>query len=347
MITVKEIAKMCDVSPSTVSNILNGKTNMSEETRLKVLKAVEETGYKPNYFAQGMRRTNNKTIGIIAEELIQFSTPLIVEAIMEYAESKGYRTFLINMSMYEKWKKAYNGNLGDEGLLKKNTAPAFAEAEAIRADGVIYVAAHGRILDCVPEDFDIPVVFAYGMSHNNKYKSVVIDDSNSAEAIVDYLVKRGHTRIGVIGGKPDNPHTLWRMDGYRDGLKKHSIPFDDGIVVYGDWERESGERCADILLDKGLDTIFCMNDLMAAGAYDSARKRGLIVGKDISVMGFDNREISEYLYPGLSTSEIMFEKIGTRCGELIIEEIENEEKRDEHIQPLRVMCEIIPRDSIV
>lgn len=348
MITVKEIAKMCDVSPSTVSNILNGKTNMTEETRNRVLKVVQETGYKPNYYAQGMRRTNNKTICIITEELCQsFSTPAIVESIMAHAESSGYRTFLINMSMYEKWKKAYNGELGDEHLLKENTAPAFLEAEAVRADGVIYVAAHGRILDCVPNDYDIPVVFGYGMSKDNVYKSVVIDDSNSSEEIIDYLISKGHKKIGVIGGKPDNFHTMWRMEGYKDSLKKNNIKFDKNIIEYGDWERESGEKAAEKLIAKGVKTIFCMNDLMAAGAYDCVRKKDLIVGKDISIFGFDNREMSEYLYPTLSTSEIMLEKIGIKCCELIIEEIENEDFRNTKKDPYRIMCEMIHRDSIV
>ena len=89
MITVKEIAKMCNVSPSTVSNILNGKSNMTEETKRRVLEVVEKTGYRPNFFAQGMRRQNNKCICIIAEELLQFSTPPIVEAIMDVCEQKG------------------------------------------------------------------------------------------------------------------------------------------------------------------------------------------------------------------------------------------------------------------
>lgn len=346
MITVKEIAKMCDVSPSTVSNILNGRNNMTEETRQKVLRVVEETGYKPNYFAQGMRRNNNRTICIIAEELCQFSTPMIVESIMAYAESKGYRTFLINMSMYEKWKKTGIG-LGDEKLLKENTAPAFQEAEAIRADGVIYVAAHGRILDCVPADFDIPVVFAYGMSMANKYKSVVIDDSNSTEMVIDYIISCNHKRIGVIAGDANNFHTSWRLAGYKDSLKKNCIDFDDSIIEYGDWERESGYTAAGKLIKKGVDTIWCMNDLMAAGAYDYVREAGLTVGKDISIIGFDNREISEYLYPMLTTSEIRLEDIGEKSGELIIAEIENENYRQTQMEPVRILNKLIERGSVV
>lgn len=345
VITVKEIAKMCDVSPSTVSNILNGRSNMTEETRQKVLKVVKETGYKPNYYAQGMRRTNNKTICIIAEELCQFSTPEIVNAIMEDAESKGYRTFIINMSMYDKWEKSGHF-LGDEKLLSENTDPAFSEAQAIRADGIIYIAAHGRILDCVPENLDIPVVFAYGVAKDNKYKSVVIDDTNSTEKIVDYLVSKGNKRIGVIAGDVGNFHTVWRLTGYKEGLEKHHIEYDESIIEYGDWKRESGYQGAKKLIEKGVRTIWALNDLMAAGAYDYVREVGLVAGEDVSIFGFDDREIAEFLYPPLSTSRIMLEDIGKKSSELIIREIENESFRNKKHEPFRIECTLIERQSI-
>lgn len=345
MITVKEIAKMCDVSPSTVSNILNGRSNMKEETKQKVLQVVKETGYRPNYYAQGMRRTNNRMICIITEELCQFSSPEIVNAIMEHAEENGYRTFIINMSMYDKWER--NGKfLGDVKLLRENSDPAFREAQAIRADGIIYVAAHGRELDVVPTDYDIPVIFAYGVSEENRYKSVIIDDTNSSEKIVDYLVSKGKTRIGVIAGDADNFHTVWRLVGYKQGLQKHNIPFDEDIVVYGNWSRKSGYDCIPKLLEKGVTTIWCLNDVMAAGVYDYAREKGLEIGKDISVFGFDDREIAEYLYPSLSTSKILLEEIGIKSSELIIKEIENESFRNKKKDPVRIGCELVERKSV-
>lgn len=345
MITVKEIAKMCDVSPSTVSNILNGRSNMTEETKQKVLKVVKETGYKPNYYAQGMRRTNNKTICIITEELCQFSSPDIVNAIMEDAEANGYRTFLINMSMYDKWKKS-GFFLGDRKLLKENTDRAFSEAEAIRADGIIYVAAHGRVFDIVPDNFDIPVVFAYGAYKDNEYKSVVIDDTNSSEKVVDYLVSNNYKKIGVIAGDAENFHTVWRLQGYREGLEKYGIPYDPDIVEYGDWERESGYKCAQKLTAKGVNVLWCLNDLMAAGVYDFARDKGLVVGKDIQVFGFDDREIAEFLYPPLTTNKIMLEEIGQKASDLIIKEIESETFRKKKHDPFRVECKLIERESV-
>ena len=345
MITVKEIAKMCNVSPSTVSNILNGKSNMTEETKRKVLEVVQKTGYRPNFFAQGMRRQNNRCICIIAEELLQFSTPPIVEAIMDVCESKGYRSILINMAMYEKWKRT-GVTLGEENLLKENTSPALLEAQAMRADGVIYVAAHGHVLNNIPSDYGIPVVFAYGPARDSEYKSVLIDDEGGSEILTRYLIAGGHRKIGVIAGKEENLHTVERLKGYKKVLKEFGIKYDDSIVYFADWERETGKEYAAKLLKKGITTIWCMNDLMAAGAYDAALEAGLIVGKDISVVGFDNREISEFMSPKLSTCELPLKGIGTKCAELIIREIEDEEFRNEPASVFKVPCELITRDSV-
>ena len=345
MITLKEIAKMCNVSPSTVSNILNGKSNMAEETKNKVLEAVEKTGYRPNFFAQAIRRQNNRFICIIAEELLQFSTPPIVEAIMGVCEAKGYRTILINMSMYEKWRKI-GVNLGEESLLKENTSPALIEAQSLKADGVIYVAAHGHVLDIIPDDFGIPVVFAYGNSISGKFKSVLIDDLGGGELLTKYLIRAGHTEIGVISGKAENLHATERLKGYRKALIDCGIKYRDDLVLYGDWERESGRECAKKLLAKGIKTIWCMNDLMGAGAYDAIMEAGLTVGKDVSVFGFDNREISEYMYPQLSTCELPLEDIGKTCEELMIREIESESFRKEPASLIKIPCKLIFRDSV-
>lgn len=345
MITVKEIAKLCDVSPSTVSNILNGKNNMSKETKDKVLKCIEETGYKPNYFAQGMRRHNNKTICIIAEEICQFSTPTIVESIMNDCEEAGYRTVLINLAMYLKWD-TLGISVGSNTLMEENTQSAFQEAQATRADGVIYIAAHGRELDIVPKGYDIPVVFAYGTSKSNQYKSVIIDDKLSSKKAIDYLISKGHTKIGVVAGNKENFHTIERLKGFVESFKEQGLLYDPEYVLYGNWERESGYEQAAALIKKNVTAIWCMNDIMAGGVYDYLRDNNIEIGADVSVFGFDNREISGYMYPKLTTMSIMLERIGSIATEMIIREIEDSEYRRRIMEPVLVVCEFVERDSV-
>ncbi len=345
MITVKEIASMSGVSPSTVSNILNGKNNMTQETKERVLKVIEETGYKPNFFAQSMRLTNNKLICVIAEELCQFSGPPIVEAIMDYAESKGYRVMLINMGMYYKWKN-HNKPVGDDSFLLDYAKPAFEEAMLLRPAGIIYLAAHGRILDCAPDKLTIPTVFSYATYKDNKYKSVIIDDILASKEAVNFLLKKGHKRVGVIAGTGDNLHSIKRLEGYKEALRENSISFDEKLVVKGDWERESGYEGAKALDKENVTAIWCMNDIMAAGAYDYYREAHKIVGKDIAVLGFDNREISEIMYPELTTIEIPLEKLGLESARLIIEEIENQKFKESVNEPVLMPCTLIERSSV-
>ncbi|MFR2755412.1 MAG: LacI family DNA-binding transcriptional regulator [Eisenbergiella massiliensis] len=102
MVTLKEIAQECNVSATTVSNILNGKPKVSEETRLKVLEVVKKRGYQPNYIAQGLRNQKTRMIGIIAEDIAQFGTPGIIESIMAFCEENGYRTIVQNLRLHAK-----------------------------------------------------------------------------------------------------------------------------------------------------------------------------------------------------------------------------------------------------
>ena len=165
--------------------------------------------------------------------------------------------------------------------------------------------------------------------------------------VTRHLIYRGHKKIGVICGKEDNMHTIERLKGYRSALSEFGIKYDKDLVLYGDWERESGRICARKLLSMGITTIWCMNDLMAAGAYDEAMSEGLIVGEDISVFGFDNREISEYLFPQLSTCELPLEAIGKTCAEQIIKEIEDESYRNQPAELIKMPCMMVQRKSVI
>lgn len=342
MITVKEIALRCNVSPSTVSNILNGKTNMSEQTRQKVLAAVKETGYQPNFFAQSMRKQRSRIIGIITEDLNEFSAGPIVEAVMNVCDDHGYRTILMNLRLYDKWQDTW---FDDEEKLSTVLKPMLQEALSIRVDGLVYVAGHCRVISCLPEEFPLPVVFAYGVSRDERYPSVIIDDEKGGFDVTRYLIDRGHTRIGVIGGRPDNLHTKSRLLGYRKALSEGGIVYDPHLVRYGNWYRQSGYQEVKHLIDEGVSAVFCMNDNMAAGVYDYLYEKGMEVGQDLSVAGYDDKEIADYLRPGLTTSRIQLGEIGKESGEIMIRLLEKEEK-SAGFGIRKIPCKIIERASV-
>ena len=343
MITVKEIAKRCGVSPSTVSNILNGRSNVGEETRRRVLSCVKETGYQPNYFAQSMRKQNSRVISIITEDLTTFGTNPMVEAIMAHCEANDYRTILMNLRLYRKWGSSW---YDESEKLRDSIAPVIQEAVSIKVDGVIYVAGHCRYIDCFPEGFALPTVIAYAISKGNKHPSIIIDDEKGGYDIAKYLVAKGHRSIGVVAGVADNLHSRYRLLGYQKALFEESVPFNPAWVYHGDWKRASGYEGAKTLLRERISALFCMNDDMAAGAYDYLYEKGLEIGRDVSIIGYDNMELSAYLRPSLTTNEIPLGEIGKKAAEIMLGTLGGADAGESPAVTVRMPCAMVERDSV-
>lgn len=341
MVTIKEIAQKCNVSVTTVSNILNGKGKASDKTISAVLKAVEEMGYQPNYMARGLRSNKSGMIGIIAEDIAQFSTPNIIESIMEYCENKGYRTIVQNLRLYARWKdKWYDREMDYYSILE----PALKELSSMKVDGIIYIAGHARVISWFSEHCDVPAVMAYGYSGTEKVPSVVIDDETAAYDMTKYLLEMGHRKIGVLGGRNDNIHTQKRIWGYQKALFEKKVLFDPGLVYYGAWDREDGYKAAEYLLGKGVTVIFSMSDHMAGGVYDYLEEKELCVAEDVSVAGFDDWEIASYFSPKLTTMKIPLVEIGYKSAETLFELIEEKEWTKE--KEISMPCAIKIRKSV-
>jgi len=342
MVTLKDIARMCNVSPSTVSNVLNGKNSMGDEVKQRVLEAVRETGYQPNYYARNMRISKSGTVGIIVEDLCQFSSPFIVEMILEYLEQKGYRPILMNLRMYYKLK---NTNIEDEDALCKILEPVIQQMEAIKVEGIIYVAAHCRMLKKVPKLINYPAIYTYAYADVDK-KSVIIDDETGANDMVSYLISKGHRDIGIIAGSSDNYHTIARIKGCQRAMFNAGILFDPDRLLYGAWDRESGYEQAKKILKKGITALWCMNDRMASGAYQAARELDIEVGKDISIAGFDDHELASTLHPLLTTYELPLYAIGYRAAQMLVVLVNGNEKALPPDGPLKLKGQMVIRDSV-
>ena len=341
MVTLKEIAKECRVSPATVSNILNGKPKVSEETRQRVLDTVEKRGYRPNYIAQGLRNQKTKTIGIIAEDIAQFTTPEIVDGIMSRCEEKGYRAVVKNLRLYARWSDSWYDN---ESSYHSILDPTLKELESIRVDGIIYIAGHARVIHCFSEDFNTPAVMAYAFTDNRRVPSVAIDDKKSACEMIHYLISRGHRKIGVIGGRENNIHTQQRLQGYQKALFENRILFNPSWVRYADWEKEGAYQEARELLKEDVTAVFCMADRMAGGVYRCLDEIGLRAGRDIAVAGFDNHDIAEYFVPGLTTMALPLREIGNVSADYLLKQME--EAQEEIPEKILIPCTFTERESV-
>ena len=341
MVTLKEIAEKCSVSITTVSNILNGKSNVSEHTKERVLKVIKETGYRPNYMARGLRASKTNSVGIIIDDLTEFSSTGIIDGIMSYFDEHKYKAILENLRFYSKWGTKWYHNTGYEESVQQ----AIYEFESIIVYGIIYVAGHARCISCIPKNLNIPLVISYAFTEQPGISSVEFDDANAACDITTHLIENGHKKIAVIAGTKNNIHTERRLEGFKRAMKAHNLTVKDSDIKNGNWDSDSGYENAKALLE-GSDytAVFCFNDLMAAGVYDYLYEKNLVPGKDISVAGYDNRTISKYLKPALPTVEIPLTDIGRKSAELILNQINN----PDDFEPQRsfVQCGIIERDSV-
>ncbi len=360
MATLKEIAQYCGVSVTTVSNIVNNSPKkMKDETRKKVMDAIETLGYHPNYFAQGLRRQRTQTIGIIVEDLAQFTTPNIVEGIMKYCEEKHYRVILQNLRLYARWKDKW---YDDEELIHSVLDPALKELASIKVDGLIYVAGHERQIHLFEKKMDIPMVLAYCHSDESK-PSVEIDDEDGGYQMTKYILSQGHTKIGVISGRADNIHAKRRLLGYQKALFEAGVLYNPAWVLDANWEAEKAYELAGELVKAGVTAILCMSDWMAGGVYNRIHDMGLEVGKDIAVTGFDDDHGAEWYVPKLTSSRLPLEETGTAAASLLFEQLEvlndvgeeNDADIDDNQEAcaqqksaahIKVPCEIKIRESV-
>jgi LacI family transcriptional regulator len=319
MVRIKEIAQLTGVSTATVSNVLNGKPGAASEIKAReIIETARNLNYTPNVLAKNLQRQGTRTIGIITEDLTVHNNPEIIDGIDAFCVEQGYEIIVANMRLYKLFRHDYYANYDLFGNILTGT---MRNMMAKQVEGIVYVANHCREIPALPSWVNIPVVFAHCISQGDIYPAVLYDDEAAAQKVTELLINKGHRRIGVISGFENSYHTQTRLAGYRRALRKANIAYDPALVLYGDWYMESAYKLTDKLLNTGVRAVFVFNDIMALGVYERAEERGFVVGKDVAVAGFDNREFSHGVKSGLTTVETPLNSIGRKCAELIIQQL--------------------------
>ncbi|MBR5637754.1 MAG: LacI family DNA-binding transcriptional regulator [Pseudobutyrivibrio sp.] len=344
-ITIKDIAARCGVSIATVSNVLNGRTNkVSAEVYDKVMAVVRETGYKPNYLAKNLRATSTKTLGVIVEDLIIFSTAPIVEGLMKKAEELGYTVVIENMRLFGRWS---DGWMNDKAMLQASLEPAINKMEAINVDGIVYIAGYEHVVDIDRRPDNIPFVIVYANSSDDSIPSFKLNDEEGGYISYKYLYSMGHRKIGIIAGEPSSPHTVNRLRGIQRAMFEVGELFNPSMVIYQTWNKEGGYNGMKQLEGADITAVLCLADLIASGVYQYMQERNLKPGKDLSIIGYDNHEISWLLYPTLTTVPLALVELGDAATTWIINKCENKDKVDEN-KPIHfsIAGELIERESV-
>lgn len=340
MATIKDIANMIGVSTATVSNVLNGKAGAAGPAKTReIFEIAKKLQYTPNSLAKGLKQQKTNNIGIITEDLTVFNTPEIVDGIDAYCEENGYEIILGNMRLYKK----YSNDFTDTPQHKKLIDDMVSNMLAKQVEGIVYVGCHCREISYIPTMMRVPFSYAYCYPQQEFYPSVLFDDKGAAAEVAELLINLGHKKIGVITGPENSYHTIQRLLGFQEVLHDKGIFFDSSALKYGDWERSSGYRNTDALLDLNVSAIFAFNDIMASGVYERCIERGIVIGKDLSLFGFDNREISRGYSPRISTVEPPLNKIGRKSAQMIIKQINGKRVAS---KPMHLECKILKRNSV-
>ncbi|MDD3413179.1 MAG: LacI family DNA-binding transcriptional regulator [Lachnospiraceae bacterium] len=339
MVTIKDIAAAAGVSIATVSNVLNGKGSVSKQTEQHIRDLVKELNYTPNLQARSLKNGKNRTIGIIVEDITVFNAPAIIDGIASYCDSHNYHYILSNMRLY----MSYGNNVISNDQYRIIVESAASTLLARQVDGIIYMGIHYHPVNLDFLELNVPLVYAYCYDPNLSYPSVVYDDENASYMATKLICEKGHTSIGVIAGLEQSVHAKKRLTGFQACLFDQKIPYNPSLVLFGDWEYESGYQAAERLIKENITALLCQNDIMAIGAIDCLQDHNIEVGKEIAVMGFDNREISSVVRPHLSTIALPLHEIGTECASIMIKLIEGESYQGENL--ISLPCHIIERDS--
>ena len=333
--SMQDVASLAGVSRTTVSFVINRveDAGIPEETRERVWQAVEQLGYRPNAIAQGLRSARTHTIGFISDEVA--TSPFagdIIRGAQERAWEEEKLLLLVNTGGNQTMKRA-----AVETLLQR------------QVEGIIYATMYHREVHPPDSVRQVPTVLLDCFVADASLPSVVPDEVGGGRRATELLLERGHRRIGFINDQHAVPAALGRLEGYKQALAAHNVPFDESLVLAGESVARGGHDCAMALMQRPdrPTALFCFNDRMAMGAYDALRKLGLSIPEDVAVVGFDNQEIiAAHLYPALTTLELPH----YRLGEWAVEELLRLTGQDSWPQATpvqhRIDCPLISRDSV-
>ena len=325
MPTIKEIAKACNVSVATVSNIINHKGSVGDATRERVEQVIREMNYTPNYVAKNLKTKNTRSIGVIAEDMTVFALPDIIDGITEYCEEEDYQILLVNLRLYKKFQDKYYRDNRHKEIVRQEIQKLLAK----QVEGIIYVAAHERLINIIPEDLPIPTVVAYGFTGSEKIPSVVVKDIKGAYDLVSYIVSKGHKKIGVITGPETSKPGYDRCAGYKRALKKHNIEINENYIVRGGFKEEGAYCAMKVLMEQKEPptAVFSCNNMTTLGCLRYMQEKGMKLTRDISMVCFDEIKELEYTDIRLTSVARPIYEMGYEAMHILEKRYEDKEKR--------------------
>ena len=330
MNTLKDVAKLAGVSTATVSHVINGTRFVSDSLQDKVKSAMKELDYQPNMMARALKVGFQKTIGVIVPDCTNPFFSEIARALDRYCFSKGYNIILCNTDNNIEQQSSYT-----KMLISKHI------------EGVIIISS-----DNTDDDLSkflknsIPVVIADRIGKHNNVDSVIVDNEKGGYEATKYLINQGFTKIGCISGPSFISSSSQRVVGYKKALEEAGILVREDYISIGDFHFAGGIAAADkfFSLSDRPEAVFATNDLMALGFINASRNKGFEIPNDISVVGYDNIELSKFMTPKLTTVSQPLEQLAQIATDLLLDKITNQTVG---AQLIKLDPQLIERESCV
>lgn len=310
--TLEDVARKAGVSARTVSRVINGEPWVNEVTREKVLRVIEELGYRPNSLARGLKKAKNNVVGYVLPDMSSQFFGSIGRVIEKILRKAGYSLIVSST----------------------DNKPSL-EAEALhllidqRVSGII-LASLGHLSDSAKsflQALQIPIVVIDNEVEGLRSDVVLHDNLRGSYLLTRHLIEHGHTRIAFIGGPLNQTSGALRLAGYRMALEEVGISYDDGLVKIGDWQTSSGyELTLELINTASFTALFSANFDMALGVLKAFQRKSISIPEEIALVAFDGLGLAQFTNPPLTTLKDVERKIGIIAARLLLGRIENPDR---------------------
>lgn len=324
MTTIKDVARVAEVSVTTVSHVVNGTRFVAPDTAERVRNAVEQLGYAPSGVARALKANRTHTIGMMVTNSTNPFFAEVIQGVESACFARGYSLMLCNS--------------------EDDAAKQHAYLSALRMKRIdALVVMTGNMDPAAPAAFaevaDVPTLALD--AEETPGVSALADDSYAGGLLAGkFLTGRGFRRIACITGPAGHPRSTERLSGLAAALGDAGLNLDPALVMPGDLTVGSGQTAMAALLalpsDRRPEAVFCFNDMSAMGALCAVGEAGLSVPGDISVMGYDDIELAAYMAPPLTTIHQGTRELGTRAANTLIDHLES-------ATPLPRVLKLMPR----
>jgi LacI family transcriptional regulator len=329
-VTLDDVATQAGVSAKTVSRVVNGERSVRQETRRRVLCAIEQLDYRPNMLARGLSGSHAYTIGLVYDNPNAYYIIAMQQGALMACDDLNFGLQIRpcnsrGLELAEELRDFAHRSRLSGLVLTTPVSERAASLHRLAAYGIPFV----RILSAAGDPRD-------------GFACVYVDDRDAAYAITAHLLQLGHVRIGFLRGGKHHHASAERLRGYKDALRDYGVPLHKELVIDGDYVFDDGFRGARRLLDlaRPPTAIFGCNDEIAAGALAAAQSTGLNVPYDVSIAGFEDSPFSRHSWPPLTTARQRADVIVERATRMLIAGIRGVDVENEGFNP-----ELIVRGS--